>query len=697
MMKYHLIHSIPGRIRISCDQRLSNPAALIFGAVVESLEGVKNASYNPLTRTLLVVFDEQHRPTLLKALELTTVAELEKMAQDLDLPQTPAEASLFQSVVSLLSGWFFRSLLPLPIRYAITAYRALPYYLQGLDCLAERKVNVELLDATAVTVSLLRGDPGGAGTIMTLLQLGELIESWTRQRSRESLGRSLALQVDSVWRRDPQTGQEELIPVGDVQLGDWIVVRSGSALPVDGRVVQGEGMVNQASLTGEGLPVYKGVGLSAYAGTVLEEGELCIETMALPQSTRLSEIGRLIDENEMLKAETQCRAERLADKVVPFSFLIALGTWLLTGNFTRAASALVVDYSCALKLTTPLTILSAMRQAIDHGAVLKGGKFLEALHEADTLVFDKTGTLTVAEPQVSEVIPFGDWTRDEVLKLAACLEEHFPHSMATAVVRQAEQEGLVHREEHATVEYIIAHGLVSRYRDRRVLIGSAHFIFEDEGVTMTDHQRQVIEQKAECGSLLFLAQEKELIALLVIQDPLRPEAEQIVQQMKKLGFQRLVMLTGDHPRVAARVATKLGIEEFKAEMLPHEKTQMVKQMRQQGCKVVMVGDGVNDSPALAAADLGVSFRTASNVAQEVADLVLTENLTALPEARKLATAAMKRVHRNYAAIVGFNSLLLGLGLFGLLQPTVSALLHNSLTIALSAHSLQNLPLRADKS
>jgi Cu2+-exporting ATPase len=532
---------------------------------------------------------------------------------------------------------------------------------------------------------MLRRDFRTAAVITTLLALGDLLESWTHKKSRESLADSLALNIDKLWvRRD---GQEMQIPMLDLRIGDLAVIRTGSVIPVDGVVFEGSAMVNQSAMTGESEPVHRTPELSVYAGTIVEEGELVVRVTAFDSETRIHKIAEMINESEELKADIQNRAEKMADAIVPYSFLLAGGIYLWTRDATRATAALLVDYSCAIKLSTPLAILSAMREGTKRGLLVKGGKFLEALATADTVVFDKTGTLTVSAPSVAKVVPFEGYTRETVLRTAACLEEHFPHSIARAVVKQAEKEGLSHREEHSTVEYAVAHGIASRLRGEKVLIGSAHFVFEDEGVTCTVEQREVIDREAEKHSVLFLAVGGGLAGILCIEDPLREDALDIVSRLHEVGITRVVMLTGDNFRVAKNVAEAIGIDEVRAQLLPADKTEVVKLLKRTG-KVVMVGDGVNDSPALAAADVGVAMCGGADIAQEVADVILSENrLHALIDARKLGTGVMEKIYRNYAFIVGANSLLLALGLSGAITPTLSALLHNLATIGASVYSL----------
>jgi Cu2+-exporting ATPase len=467
------------------------------------------------------------------------------------------------------------------------------------------------------------------------------------------------------------------------------VVRSGSVIPVDGVVFEGDAMVNQASMTGESEPVHRTAGLSVYAGTVVEAGELVIRVTAFDSETRLCKIAELIEESEELKANIQSRAEKMADAIVPYSFLLAAGIYLWTRDAARAASALMVDYSCAIKLSTPLVILSSMREAARMGALIKGGKFLETLATADTVVFDKTGTLTVSAPNVAKVIPFGGRTREEVLRTAACLEEHFPHSVARAVVKGAERENLSHLEEHSTVEYAVAHGIASRLRGEKVLIGSAHFVLEDEGVSCTAEQREILDREAERYSVLLLAAGKNLAGILCIEDPLREEAGEVVKRLRQEGISRIVMLTGDNARVADNIARRVGIGEVRAELLPEDKARIVKELKSEGRVIIMVGDGINDSPAMAAADMGIAMRGAADVARETADVALSENrMSVLVDLRELGRGTMEKIHRNFAWIIGANSLLLALGLGGIITPATSALLHNASTVASGVYSLK---------
>jgi heavy metal translocating P-type ATPase len=549
-----------------------------------------------------------------------------------------------------------------------------------------------VLDAAAVGVSMLRRDFGTASVVTTLLALGNLLESWTHKKARESLADSLAVNVDKIWvRRD---GREEQISMSSIQIGDLAVIRAGSVIPVDGVVFQGDAMVNQASMTGESEPVHRIPGLSVYAGTVVEEGELIVRVTAFDSDTRIRKIADMIDESEALKADVQNRAEKMADAIVPYSFILAGAVYIWTRNASRATSALLVDYSCAMKLSTPLIILSAMREGARRGVLVKGGKFLEYLAEADTVVFDKTGTLTVSSPSVAKVIPFENHSRSGVLRTAACLEEHFPHSIARAVVKQAEREGLSHIEEHSTVEYAVAHGIASHisghgsgHSEKRILLGSAHFVMEDEGIAPTDEQRRIIDEASAKYSVLLLAIGDSLAGILCVEDPLRKDAANVADRLRATGVRHVVMLTGDNPRAAENIANAAGIREFYAQLLPEDKTEAVKRMKSRG-RVVMAGDGINDAPALSAADVGVTLRDSADIARETADIVLTNNaLNSIIDARLLGREMMKKIRRNGAFIIGANSLLLALGLGGVISPAGSALLHNLATIGAGIYSL----------
>lgn len=688
-MEYTIEHQIPGRIRLRCPPgSFSQSEAYAIAAILETQSGVLEARASHRTGSLLIHYSEGHRDEVLKAVDLldrSFYGQIDGAA----LAPSPGE-SIGKSLASVFVGLAVRALMPRIIRSTLTIFRAMPLLRKGLhSLLARRQVNVSVLDASAVGVSLMRRDFRTATVITTLLTLGDMLEEWTHKRSQESLGDSLTLKVDQLWiKRD---GCEVQIPMKELAIGDCVVVRTGSVIPVDGVVVDGDAMVDQSAMTGESAAIRRTPGLSVYAGTLVEDGELVVRVTAFDSDTRIHKIAAMIDESEGLKAEVQSRAERMADAIVPWSFLLAGGIYLLTGNAVRAVSALLVDYSCAIKLATPLAILAAMREGLKHGVLIKGGRFLEAIASAETFVFDKTGTLTVSTPSVVEVVPFAGYDRDEVLRTAACLEEHFPHSLARAVVRQAELEALSHKEKHSTIEYIAAHGIVSHIGTDRVLLGSAHFVFEDMGIVPSPEQQAIIERKRGERSMLYLAIGTRLAGFLCIEDPLRQDAAETIRRLHDTGVKRVVMLTGDNPYVARAVAGRVGVDETMAQLLPEDKTRLVKRWKQEGGSVVMVGDGINDSPALAAADVSIAMRSGADITQAVADIVLTDNrLTAIADARLLGAKVMQKIRRNYAFIVGANTLLLALGTGGAITPGAAALLHNLVTLGAGAFSLTPL-------
>nr|GBO94968.1 lead, cadmium, zinc and mercury transporting ATPase [Nitratidesulfovibrio sp. HK-II] len=598
-----------------------------------------------------------------------------------------AMASAAPGAGGLVRYLILRPFLPRIVRMVSAFFRALPFLLKGGRSLASGRLNVDVLDAAALGISLVRGDFRSVGLITALFAVGEFLEEWTRKKSRESLAESLAVDVDTVWVK---RGEAEVqVPLSALADGDLVVVRAGSSIPVDGVVAEGEAMVNQTSMTGEPLAVARRAGASVYAGTVVEEGRLDIRPTGVGSETRINQIVGFIERSEALKANVQGKAERLADAIVPYSFLLAGGVWAVTRDVARAASVLLVDYSCAIRLATPLAILTGMREGAHHGVLIKGGRFIEGLAGADTVVFDKTGTLTEARPRVAEVISLNGHGRDDVLRLAACLEEHFPHPVARAVVRKAEQEALDHQEEHAEVEYVVAHGIASRLRGERVLVGSRHFVHEDEGVPL-DEFLPVINQWAAKGySILHLAIGGKLAGILCIEDPLRPEAADVVRGLRKQGVKRIIMLTGDGPVTAAAVASAVGVDEWRAQVLPADKADIVRQLQTEGGKVVMVGDGINDSPALSAADVGVSLRDGADLAREVADVVLSGNdLAELLVARRLAKATLRRIHVNFSSIMGLNTAFMALGLVGRAQPGMLALLHNLTTVGVALNAMR---------
>ena len=595
-----------------------------------------------------------------------------------------------EKMCDLVAGHFFRKLfLPAPIRAAYTVWRSIAFVWKGVRCLLHRRLEVEVLDALSIGVSVLRGDFSTAGSVMFLLNLGSLLEEWTRKKSLDDLARSMALNVDKVWVRSQ--GTEVLLPLTKVQPGDEIVVRSGNMVPLDGTVIEGEAMVNQAALTGESMPVRKAKGATVYAGTVVEEGECVFLAKAAGGANRYDKIVAMIEESEKLKSSTENRALELADKLVPWCLAGTIVTYALTRNVTRAISILMVDFSCALKLSMPLAVLSAMRECGTAHITVKGGKYLEALAKADTIVFDKTGTLTRATPQVVDIIPFSNSEKDDVLRLAACLEEHFPHSMANAVVRAAREQGLSHEEMHSEVEYIVAHGIASRVGGERVVIGSYHFVFEDEHCIVPADEQEKFDRMPAEYSHLYMAASGQLVGVICIADPLRPEAASVLRQLHKLGIRNTVMMTGDSYRTAEAIARQVGVDQFFAEVLPEDKANFVQKAKAEGHTVVMIGDGINDSPALSAADIGIAINSGAAIAREIADVTIkADSLEELVTLKTIANALQHRVSSNYRFVLSFNSTLIALGALGILQPAASAMLHNLSTIGISLRSMTNL-------
>ena len=595
-----------------------------------------------------------------------------------------------EKMCDLVAGHFFRKLfLPAPIRAAYTVWRSIAFVWKGVRCLLRRRLEVEVLDALSIGVSVLRGDFSTAGSVMFLLNLGSLLEEWTRKKSLDDLARSMALNVDKVWVRSQ--GTEVLLPLTKVQPGDEIVVRSGNMVPLDGTVIEGEAMVNQAALTGESMPVRKANGATVYAGTVVEEGECVFLAKAAGGANRYDKIVAMIEESEKLKSSTENRALELADKLVPWCLAGTVVTYALTRNVTRAISILMVDFSCALKLSMPLAVLSAMRECGTAHITVKGGKYLEALAKADTIVFDKTGTLTRATPQVVDIIPFSNSEKDDVLRLAACLEEHFPHSMANAVVRAAREQGLAHEEMHSEVEYIVAHGIASRVGGERVVIGSYHFVFEDEHCIVPADEQEKFDRMPAEYSHLYMAASGQLVGVICIADPLRPEAASVLRQLHKLGIRNTVMMTGDSYRTAEAIARQVGVDQFFAEVLPEDKANFVQKTKAEGRTVVMIGDGINDSPALSAADIGIAIHSGAAIAREIADVTIkADSLEELVTLKTIANALQHRVSSNYRFVLSFNSTLIVLGALGILQPAASAMLHNLSTIGISLRSMTNL-------
>lgn len=591
-------------------------------------------------------------------------------------------------VMKVLLRFASKSFLPAPIRAGMAIIRSVRYISAGLKSLLNGKLSVSVLDATAVTVSLVRGDFSTASSVMFMLGLGELLEDWTHEKSVSDLAGAMSLNVDKVWLKN---GEETLVSVSDVKEGDRIIVRTGNMIPLDGKVVEGEAAVNQASMTGEALPVRKVCGSYAYAGTVVEEGECVIEVEKVSGGGRYDRIVKMIEESEKLKSTAEDKASRLADRLVPYTLGGTVLTYLLTRNVTKTLAVLMVDFSCALKLSMPIAVLSAMRECNQYNISVKGGKFLEAAAKADTIVFDKTGTLTYAQPKVAKIVTFGNRAENDMLRLAACLEEHYPHSLANAVVEEAKARGLNHEEYHSKVEYVVAHGISSTVENRKVVIGSYHFVFEDENCRIPDGDEQKFADISDEYSHLYLAVSGVLTAVICISDPLRKEAKDAIKALHALGVKNVVMMTGDNEKTAAAVAREVGVDEYHAEVLPEDKAKFIREEKTAGRTVIMIGDGVNDTPALSEADVGIAINTGAAIAKEIADITISsEDLFEIVKLRELASALTKRIDRNYRFIVGFNFMLIVLGVAGFIQPTTSAMLHNMSTLGISLKSMTNL-------
>lgn len=591
-------------------------------------------------------------------------------------------------VMKVLLRFASKSFLPAPIRAGMAIIRSVRYISEGLKSLLNGKLSVSVLDATAVTVSLVRGDFSTASSVMFMLGLGELLEDWTHKKSVSDLAGAMSLNVDKVWLKN---GEETLVSVSDVKEGDRIIVRTGNMIPLDGKVVEGEAAVNQASMTGEALPVRKVCGSYAYAGTVVEEGECVIEVEKVSGGGRYDRIVKMIEESEKLKSTAEDKASRLADRLVPYTLGGTVLTYLLTRNVTKTLAVLMVDFSCALKLSMPIAVLSAMRECNQYNISVKGGKFLEAAAKADTIVFDKTGTLTYAQPKVAKIVTFGNRAENDMLRLAACLEEHYPHSLANAVVEEAKARGLNHEEYHSKVEYVVAHGISSTVENRKVVIGSYHFVFEDENCRIPDGDEQKFVDISDEYSHLYLAVSGVLTAVICISDPLRKEAKDAIKALHALGVKNVVMMTGDNEKTAAAVAREVGVDEYHAEVLPEDKAKFIREEKTAGRTVIMIGDGVNDTPALSEADVGIAINTGAAIAKEIADITISsEDLFEIVKLRELASALTKRIDRNYRFIVGFNFMLIVLGVAGFIQPTTSAMLHNMSTLGISLKSMTNL-------
>ena len=689
-MKCTILHEGKGRMRVHVEKvRMTLHRADVLEAYLNHNDAIVHAAVYERTGDVVITYTGRRSAAIaVLAGYKFDVAEYDALVTSADSRRLNREYQ--DKMFDLVAGRCLRKLfLPAPLDAAYTAFRSIHFLWKGVRCVLSRRLEVEVLDALSIGVSLLRGDFGTAGSVMFLLNLGSLLEEWTRKKSLDDLARSMALNVDKVWVRSQ--GTEVLVPLTKVRSGDEVVVRSGNMIPLDGTVLEGEAMVNQAALTGEAMPVRKTEGSTLYAGTVVEEGECVFIAKAEGGSNRYDKIVAMIEESEKLKSSTENRALVLADKLVPWCLGATVVTYLLTRNATRAISCLMVDFSCALKLSMPLAVLSAMRECGSYHITVKGGKYLEALSKADTIVFDKTGTLTRATPQVVEVVPFSGCNEREVLQLAACLEEHFPHSMANAVVRAAKERGISHEEMHSEVEYIVAHGIASRVGGERVVIGSHHFVFEDEKCTIPAAEQQKFDALKPAYSHLYMAASGQLVGVICISDPLRPEAAAVLNGLRALGIRNTVMMTGDSERTAAAIAKQVGVDRFFAEVLPEDKANFVQQAKAEGHTVVMIGDGINDSPALSAADIGIAINSGAAIAREIADVTIkADSLEELVALKAIANSLQKRVHANYRFVLTFNSALIALGALGILQPASSAMLHNLSTIGISLKSMTNL-------
>ena len=702
-MKFQMIHEVRDRIHVRC---LSAKGVLFRGfdarqgAVIlsrlERISGVYKVKLYSASGEVAITFAPDKRASL-RPILLDTLAYLDPndpglqksskhQADALILNRTYRNRLISHVTRHFACKWF----LPMPVRMLRAWYHTLGFIRKGVKSLLSGKLDVPVLDATAITAAMLQNDLGTAGSIMLLLGIGDILEEWTLKKSVHDLASHMSINVDTAWKV-LENGTEIEVPLTEVEKGDVISVKMGSTIPLDGLVTGGEALVNQASMTGESMPVRKTVDGTVFAGTVLEDGEICIRVTGTVGDTRFDRIVKIIEDSEAFKSNLEGRANHLADRLVPWCLGGTLLTYLITRNVMKAMAVLMVDFSCALKLSMPLAVLSAMRECSTYKITVKGGKFLEAVAEADTIVFDKTGTLTLAKPKVADVICFDGYSRETVLRYAACLEEHFPHSVANAIVRQAADEGITHDELHSKVEYIVAHGIASRVGDKRIVIGSHHFIFEDEHCRVPEGQEDLFESRSPAYSHVFMALNGVLMAIICISDPLRPEAVEVMKALRRVGFQHLVMMTGDSKRTAENVAATLELDRFYAEVLPEEKAQFVKAAKAEGHRVVMVGDGINDSPALSEADAGIAIAEGADIAREIADITISaRDLHQLIVLKELSNLLMKRVNFNYDFVVSFNAALIALGVAGILPPATTALLHNGSTIALSLHSMTNL-------
>ena len=689
-MKFVVKHEIKGRIRVHfCQKRMTFEEADTLQYYLNSQEMITSSKVQERTQDATICYtgDRASVIALLRSFHYEQVDVPDVYRQN---SGRATNREYWDKLVTKVVVHYGNKLfLPMPVRTVITGVKSIKYIYQGIHTLLQRRIEVPVLDATAIGVSMFRGDISTAGSVMFLLGIGEILEEWTHKKSVDDLARSMSLNISRVWLCND--GQEMLVPTTEVRAGDLVRVHMGNMIPFDGAVAEGEAMVNQASLTGESEPVRKYKESTVYAGTVVEEGELTIHVKETNGSSKFDKIVTMIEESEKLKSGLESKAEHLADRLVPYTLLGTGITYLLTRNVTKAISVLMVDFSCALKLAMPISVLSAIREASNYHVTVKGGRYLEAMAEADTIVFDKTGTLTKAQPTVKQVVSFNGMSENELLRIAACLEEHFPHSMAKAVVQAAVERRLVHEELHSKVEYIVAHGISSKINDKKVVIGSYHFVFEDEKCAVPDGMMEVFEKLPSECSHLFMAIDYELAAVICIEDPLREEAANVIRELKEAGISKVVMMTGDSDRTAKAIASRVGVDEYYSEVLPEDKASFVEAEKKAGRKVIMIGDGINDSPALSAADIGIAISDGAEIAREIADITVgADSLNELVTLKLISNGLMKRIHKNYRFIVSFNTGLILLGVAGILQPATSALLHNTSTLMIGLKSMQDI-------
>ncbi len=695
MSSFTIAHDLPGRMRIRYGRDIfTKIQGEILKRDLSNWSMIQNVEVNSITGSVLITYTNDQRESLLNQLNDIDISYLKEAdTSGIVLHEQSQEVKAINHEYTMRfvkiigKRYLIRWFLPTGIGNALTIYKSIRFVKEGLRSLAQMKVNVPVLDAASISVSLLQRNFNVAGNIMMLLNISDLLEDYTRKKTTLELSQSLSIQFDKVWVLE--NGLEREIPMDQLNKGDIVIVQTGSMIPVDGEIEDGEAMVNEASFTGEPLSRRVKKEDTVFAGTLIEEGKLFIKVRNLQEESRIQNIVKMIDTNESLKASIQAKAEHLADSIVPFSFIGFFGVLALTRNVTRATSVLMVDYSCAIRLSTSISIISAMLEASSRNVLVKGGKYLEAVKDADVIVFDKTGTLTNANPNVKKVTPLNGYTRDEVLRIAACLEEHFPHSVANAIVAQAKKEGIVHEEEHAKVEYIIAHGIATSLHGKHAVIGSDHFIFEDEGIEKTPEIEKIVSEleKEGAGSMIYLAIDSKLVGIISIYDPIKKEAVSVIRNLRNLGIQKVVMLTGDCKNAAQAVACELGVDDYRSSILPEGKAEYIRSLKEEGHTVIMVGDGINDTPALSTADVSVSMQDSSDLARELADVTLvSSNLNELITLRKLSTHLFDRIHSNYRLIVGFNSSLIALGALGIITPSMSSLLHNGSSFTISALS-----------